>query len=108
MSCFMGFFIWYSVSNSRTITRTISVPIYFTDSKADIQINAPESTQITIAGTRGDIQKTVQAGAIHFEGSQLSVGKKTVRPTYKNFLLPSAVKVLNYMPIEVSITPREQ
>ncbi len=104
----MGFFMWYCVSNSRTITRTITVPIYFDNTQHDIQINAPETTQITVAGIRDTIQKTYSLGALHIDAQKLTNGKQLVHATYKNFLLPSAVKVLNCMPIEVEITPLEQ
>jgi len=103
----MGFFIWYSISNSRTITRTITVPIYFDNTQADIRIDAPETTQISVSGTRSTLNASRDLGAIHFDSSKLSQGKKLLHATYKNFLLPSAVKVLNCMPIEVSITPLE-
>jgi hypothetical protein len=100
----MGFFIWHSVSSSRIITRIINVPIYFDNIKTDMHIHAPESSDITIAGVRKDIQKTYQHGAIHVDSTNLSAGKQLVHITYKNFLLPSAVKVLNYNPLEVTLT----
>lgn len=104
MSCIMGFFAWYCISRSQTIVRTIHVPIYFDNVTPDIQINAPETTPITIAGTRDSIKESCTLAALHFDSAQWSIGKRLLHATYQNFLLPSAVKLLNYMPIEVSIT----
>ncbi|MBY0109615.1 MAG: hypothetical protein K2X90_00720 [Candidatus Babeliaceae bacterium] len=107
ISCMMGFFMWYCVSSSRTIIRTINLPVYFDNIKSNIKIQAPESMQLTLSGTRGLIKASYTTGALHFDSTELTLGKKLLHPTYKNFLLPSAVKVLNCMPIEVSITSFE-
>lgn len=107
ISCIMGFFMWYCVSSSRTIIRTIKLPVYFDNIKNDIKIQAPESIQLTLSGTRSLIRASYNTGALHFDSSELPPGKKLLHATYKNFLLPSTVKVLNCMPIEVSITSLE-
>lgn len=108
MSCIMGFFAWYCISSSQTVVRTIHVPIYFDNVRADMHIDAPETTSITLAGTRNSIKTSSTMGAVHFDSAQYSTGKRLLHATYQNFLLPSAVKLLNCMPIEVSITTVEQ
>lgn len=104
----MGFFAWYCISSSLTLTRTITVPIFFDNCPADKRIDAPEVTQISLSGSRSTINASRSLGALHFDSSTFTSGKKLLYPSYKNFLLPSAVKVLNCMPIEVTITSVKQ
>ena len=103
-SCCMGFFMWYCISNSLTITHTFAIPIYFDNVDQTQTIQAPATTQITLSGSRALLNSCRSWAALHFDGAQFSAGKRILRATYRNFLLPSAVKVVDCMPVEVTVT----
>lgn len=99
----MGFFVWYVVSESRTITASFQIPVYF-DNAPENSIKASETTGITLQGTRKVIQYSKSHGALHFDGAKLKSGTHIAHIKKENLLLPSSAKVLNYIPIEVTLT----
>jgi YbbR domain-containing protein len=104
----MGFFVWYSISSTRTVARTLTIPVYFDNMKEGMQIDSAEQTAITVAGTRDLIQKVSEIGSLHIDTTELSHGKQLIHASYKNFMLPTAIKVVNCMPIEVTFAPPTQ
>jgi hypothetical protein len=103
-SCVMGFFIWYVISQSYAITRTLTLPLYFDNLSPERTISAPETSEITLRGPRHLIQKSISSGAMHINVQQLPAGKHLVAPNRENLLLPSAVMVINYNPIELLLS----
>lgn len=104
MSCLMGFFVWYAISDFRIISSTFAIPIYFDNILPEQRISAPERSEITLSGNRHLIQKSRSTGALHFNVQKLTPGTHVVFPRTENLLLPSAVKVINYNPIEIELT----
>lgn|GEM_PF-5951558 len=102
-SCIMGFFAWYVISESRTITAEIPLAIYFDNLAPESRIEAPEHTDVTLQGTKNIIQKSRAIGALHFDAKTFLPGRHRILPGPENLLLPTAAKVLNYNPIEITL-----
>lgn len=102
-SCIMGLFAWYVVSATRTQETHLTLPIYF-DNLNNATIAAPETMHITLRAPRAYLQQSKKSGAVHINGTRLKPGSQLVHIKKEELLLPSAVSVVNYTPISVTLT----
>lgn len=99
----MGFFLWYSISQTRIVTRTMALPIYFDNLSPEQSLQAPEEAIVTVRSTASTLRKYKDTAGIHINAQSLPAGTHLFFPGKENFLLPSNVHVIEYQPIKIHI-----
>ncbi len=100
-SIIMGFFTWYLLMQFQVITVTWPLPLYFDNLSPDLSLQAPEQITVTLQGTRKLLYSCKKTGAIHLNGASIKPGKNYFLLKQNNLLLPTAIKLVNYTPVEI-------
>ncbi len=103
-SCLAGFFIWHFLQESHCVEQIISVPLCFDHVTQNRTIRAPETLDVTIRATRSMIRQSKQHGTAVIDVASLADGTHHMVPELHTILLPTAVKVVNYNPITVTLS----
>lgn len=102
-SLMLALVVWYYTSARRWQHLTVEVPV-FVYNQGDRSINTPDTTWVTLAGHRIDLEKIpMDSLAVHLNGDKLADGISQPHITKTNLLLPEPVSLINCTPLEVTV-----
>lgn len=97
--------LWYVLSQSRVVYHTISVPVCFYNVAQNINIMAPETIDVTVAGKRQDIRALLGSSCgIHIDATTLHENTNRLSLTENNIFLPHNISMVHCNPTYVEIT----
>lgn len=103
LSLVLGYALWQAMSQPYTLNTVLTVPLSFYNTE-NLTIEAPETISIRLQGTRKDLYKTIQNLAFHYDATHLKPGTHTLKVEPRNLFLPDSILLLNYLPIEITVT----
>lgn len=105
LSLLIGYHVWLVISTWLPTYRWIEVPLCFYETPADLQINAPESVRVAVAGNRSDLYHLdTHALAVHIDTHTLTPGRHALKLSHEQLLLPSTIHVSRWSPSNLVIT----
>jgi hypothetical protein len=104
----IGFLSWTIASEFRYYYMAIDAPVVFYNTRLNQKMSAPETVAITLAARRVDMRHMQnEVVAVHIDARKLREGANRVDLSQKNLLLPRTINLVNYKPIQVSLTNLE-
>lgn len=100
-----GYSFWYIASFDHTITLQVNVPLCFTATAENYQINAPETIDVTIKGKRSDLYALEKETlAAHVNTNDLLPGNHGIMITEQHLFLPKNITLVHYKPSNLSLS----
>ena len=104
-SVLIAYALWHGLSASREREEKISVPIVFFGEDQEYIVQAPESAEITIRGTKQALASLDRSAlAAHVDSARLTPGTQERPLTGSDLLLPQNIKLVHYAPSNIIIT----
>ena len=108
ISCILGYAFWCMLSTCHVSKRSVEIPLVFYGCNAQQQIQAPEKIKVELSGKRTDLQSLdVDALAVHIDAVSLHEGYNAINVENKSLLLPDAIKLVHYSPINIVVHLQE-
>lgn len=104
MALVIGYHIWLIISSWVPAYRWVDVPLCFYNTSEHINIDAPESVRIMLAGSRLALANLdIPKLAVHIDTHTLINGKNSLILSDHQLLLPSQLHVVDWSPSNVII-----
>jgi len=100
----LGYICWSVISQSHTDDVWMEVPVGFYQTEQTVQIEAPETMHIRVAGKRSDLKKLdTTKTAAHINGKYLKEGDNTVVFSDTDIIVPEQIEVTEWAPKEIQV-----
>ncbi len=98
-ACLIGYGLWMILSQHQIITRTLQVPVCFYNTPENSAINAPDTVNIIIQGSKKSLERCdIYNSSIHIDASKFQFGYNYIILEKANLFLPDEIKLLNLLP----------
>ncbi len=99
-----GYTLWSGFTEHHKIQKAVGIPLSFFNAPEKIQIDAPETVQLTLYGTRRALAAAHYEGSVHCNGSKLTEGTHTVALHDQQIFLPKTVLLLHCVPDKITLS----
>lgn len=104
LSIFFGITLWYLFRQASYDTISVEIPVCFYNLSPSMNIKAPSTINITLAGTRKELQNLdLPQLALHLDATRFSKPRTYVAIESQHLFLPTAIKLVRYSPAPVLI-----
>jgi len=105
ISLILGYSFWYIASYDHMIRLQINVPLCFSHTTQEYDIQAPEKISVTLQGKRSDIYNLEEISlAAHIDTDKLLPGKHGIILTDQHLFLPHNIMLVQYKPANLAVT----
>ncbi len=98
-----GYSLWLGFTEHHKIQKTISVPLTFFNVLDDIKIEAPETVQLSLYGTRRALANAHYKASIHCNAAQYTQEKQILTLHNQQIFLPKNVRLLHCIPSTITL-----
>ncbi len=105
ISLILGYSFWYIASYNQIVTLQVNVPLCFSNTAQEYDIQAPEKVAVTLQGKRSDIYTLEEDSlAAHIDTHKLLPGKHGIILKDHHLFLPHNIMLVNYKPANLALT----
>lgn len=101
----IGYLFWSILCEAYTTSAWFSVPLCFYNNTGNVQIIAPDTVEIQLAGKRSQLScLDVKHLAAHISVQELKSGPQAYVLTAEHLFLPPQIALISYKPNNLTIT----
>lgn len=105
VSIFLGYGIWFTLSQYHTLNITTQIPVCFYGAQSGAICDAPETISLTLSGTRHAFTAIeLSSLAAHIDADQLNPGSNALEITKSMLFLPEQVNLVHCKPAYLQVT----
>ncbi len=108
-SLIFGYLAWSVISYSHADSTWVNVPVCFSSSETAMQVMAPETIKINLAGKRCDLRLLdTNATAVHIDTRDLRNGEQSIELSETHVLIPDSIQVVGFAPTHINVTVKKE
>lgn len=103
-SVIFGYLTWSMLGLSHADTAWINIPVCFTSSETALNITAPETVRVRLAGKRSELRLLdTKATAVHIDTRDLREGEQSIELSDRYVFIPDSLHVVGWAPTHINI-----
>jgi hypothetical protein len=109
LALIFGSSLWYMLSQSRTDTIALDIPLCFYGTEKITHLDAPDKIHVTLCGIRADlVALNIEQLIAHVDACKLNPKSSYVTIESHNIFLPATIKLVHYSPAPIPVHVERQ